>query len=52
LPLVANPIKFSRTPITYNDPPPLLGEHTAAVLESLLGKSPAQIAALRQDGVI
>ena len=52
LPLVANPIKFSRTPITYNDPPPLLGEHTAQVLESLLGKSAAQIAALRREGVI
>jgi len=52
LPLVANPIKFSRTPITYDVPPPLLGEHTAEVLGSLLGKTAAQIAALRADGVI
>ena len=52
LPLVANPIKFSRTPITYEDPPPLLGQHTAEVLASLLGKSAAEIAALKAAGII
>ena len=52
LPLVANPIKFSRTPITYDRPPPLLGEHTEEVLGSLLGKSAAEITRLRQHGVI
>jgi len=52
LPLVANPIKFSRTPLTYDQPPPLLGEHTDEVLGSLLGRSGAEIARLRQDGVI
>ena len=52
LPLVANPIKFSRTPISYDVPPPLLGEHTEEVLGRLLGKSAAQIAALRRGGVI
>ncbi len=30
--LVANPIKFSRTPIQYRRPPPMLGEHTDEVL--------------------
>ena len=29
LQLVGNPIKFSRTPVTYDRPPPLLGQHTA-----------------------
>ena len=33
--LVANPIKFSKTPIRYDAPPPMLGEHTAQVLGSL-----------------
>ncbi len=28
--MVANPIKFSKTPICYDTPPPTLGEHTAA----------------------
>jgi crotonobetainyl-CoA:carnitine CoA-transferase CaiB-like acyl-CoA transferase len=52
LPLVANPIKFSRTPLTYTDPPPLLGQHNAEVFGSLLGKSAADIAALRESGII
>lgn len=32
LKLVANPIKFSRTPIRYHRPPPLLGQHTSEIL--------------------
>ena len=32
---IANPIKFSDTPVSYRLPPPLLGEHTAEVLQSL-----------------
>ena len=39
IPLVANPIKYSRTPLTYDKPPPLLGEHTEEVLTEWLGKS-------------
>ncbi|WP_269530975.1 CaiB/BaiF CoA-transferase family protein [Chitinimonas sp. BJYL2] len=30
--MVANPIKFSRTPIRYDAPPPMLGEHTQHIL--------------------
>jgi formyl-CoA transferase len=52
LPLVANPIKFSRTPLTYADPPPLLGQHTEEVLKSLLGKNAEDILALRQRGIV
>jgi crotonobetainyl-CoA:carnitine CoA-transferase CaiB-like acyl-CoA transferase len=52
LPLVANPIKFSRTPIRYETPPPLLGQHTDEVLRGLLGKSDAQIAQLRASGAV
>jgi len=52
VPLVANPIKFSRTPLTYEVPPPLLGEHTDEVLGDMLGKSTAEIAQLRADRVI
>jgi formyl-CoA transferase len=52
LPLVANPIKFSRTPIRYETPPPLLGQHTDEVLRGLLGKSDEEIAQMRANGTI
>jgi crotonobetainyl-CoA:carnitine CoA-transferase CaiB-like acyl-CoA transferase len=32
---IANPIKFSDMPVTYRLPPPLLGEHTSQILQSL-----------------
>jgi crotonobetainyl-CoA:carnitine CoA-transferase CaiB-like acyl-CoA transferase len=32
---LANPIRFSSTPVSYRLPPPLLGEHTAEILQSL-----------------
>jgi crotonobetainyl-CoA:carnitine CoA-transferase CaiB-like acyl-CoA transferase len=32
---IANPIKFSSTPVSYRLPPPLLGEHTKEILQSL-----------------
>jgi crotonobetainyl-CoA:carnitine CoA-transferase CaiB-like acyl-CoA transferase len=50
--LTANPIKFSRTPISYDRPPPLLGEHAQDVLRDLLGKSEAEIAALRAKKIV
>ncbi len=34
LQLVGNPIRLSRTPVAYNAAPPMLGEHTDAVLGS------------------
>jgi len=32
---IANPIRFSNTPVSYRLPPPLLGEHSSKILESL-----------------
>ena len=52
LPLVASPMRFSGTPLEYRLPPPLLGEHTDEVLKGILGKSDAEIARLRADGVL
>lgn len=49
--VIANPIKLSRTPVRY-EAPPLLGRHTAEVLQGLLGMSEAQVAALRAGEVI
>ena len=49
---VASPMRFSATPVEYNMPPPLVGEHTDEILRELLGKSEADIAALRAAGVL
>lgn len=46
--LIANPIQRS-TDIT---PPPRLGEHTDEILTSLLGKTPDEVASLRECGAI
>jgi crotonobetainyl-CoA:carnitine CoA-transferase CaiB-like acyl-CoA transferase len=32
---IANPIRFSNTPVTYRLPPPLLGEHNRPILQEL-----------------
>ena len=50
--MVANPIKFSATPIAYDRAPPLLGEHTIAVLHDVLGMDGEAIEALRRDQVV
>ncbi len=36
-PTVASPMRFSETPVEYELPPPLLGQHTREVLGDLLG---------------
>jgi crotonobetainyl-CoA:carnitine CoA-transferase CaiB-like acyl-CoA transferase len=41
VPLVANPIRLSGSPVAYLRPPPLLGEHTAEVLAQWLGPQAA-----------
>ena len=50
-PQVANPIRFSVTPIDYRLAPPPLGHDTEAVLREL-GRSAEEIAALRAAGVV
>jgi formyl-CoA transferase len=52
IPLVANPVKASRTPPAYRLPPPRLGEHTDNVLASVLGWDDTRIAAARAAGAI
>jgi crotonobetainyl-CoA:carnitine CoA-transferase CaiB-like acyl-CoA transferase len=52
LSMVASPMRFSGTPIEYQSAPPVLGQHTAEVLRELLGKKDADIARLRDGGVI
>ena len=52
MPLLANPIKFSGTPVQYRLRPPDLGEHTDDVLSSLLGYDEMRLGELRSKGVI
>ena len=49
---VASPMRMSQTPVTYEAPPPLLGQHTREVLSAVLGKSDAEIERLRKAGAI
>lgn len=50
--LVGSPHKLSDTPAAAPSPPPLLGEHTEAVLRGLLEYDETRIAALRADSTI
>lgn len=47
-----NPVKLSETHEETFTPPPMLGQHTDEVLGGLLGRSEAEIARLREQGVI
>ena len=51
-PQVASPIRLSQTPVEYRHAPPLLGQHTEQVLQSLLGMSLERIGELRSAGVL
>jgi crotonobetainyl-CoA:carnitine CoA-transferase CaiB-like acyl-CoA transferase len=50
-PVAATPVKLHDTPGEIRTRPPMLGEHTDEVL-SELGYSPAEIAALKQEGAV
>jgi len=52
VPQVGNPLHFSATPVAYTQAPPLLGEHTLAVLSQRLGVSAESLADLAARGVV
>jgi crotonobetainyl-CoA:carnitine CoA-transferase CaiB-like acyl-CoA transferase len=52
VPLVANPIKLSASPVEYTRSPPMLGEHTEEVLRDWLQAGSAQIAEWRAQHII
>jgi crotonobetainyl-CoA:carnitine CoA-transferase CaiB-like acyl-CoA transferase len=52
VPQVGNPIQFSRSRIEYRSAPPVLGEHTAQILDELLGLAPGEIASLKDRGIV
>jgi crotonobetainyl-CoA:carnitine CoA-transferase CaiB-like acyl-CoA transferase len=51
-PGVANPVKFSATPVVYAKAPPRLGDATEDVLSRILGLRPEDIAKLRDSASI
>jgi crotonobetainyl-CoA:carnitine CoA-transferase CaiB-like acyl-CoA transferase len=50
--LVANPLRFSETPVSYRTAPPTLGEQTRAVLTERLGMTAGDMQRLAAAGVI
>jgi formyl-CoA transferase/CoA:oxalate CoA-transferase len=50
--LLGVPVKLSDTPASVRTPPPTLGQHTDAVLQTDLGMSASDLATLRASGVI
>ena len=52
MPMLANPIRLSETPVQYRMRPPALGEHTDEVLADMLGLDEVRRQALRESGVI
>jgi len=50
--LIGSPLKMSASPPSYDLPPPLLGEHTDAVLGEMLELGADELAGLRYRGVI
>jgi formyl-CoA transferase len=48
----ASALKMGETPVEYRLPPPLLGEHTASVLQQLTRLDESEVEALRQRQVI
>ncbi|WP_068830564.1 CaiB/BaiF CoA transferase family protein [Pseudomonas sp. BMS12] len=51
-PQVASPLRLSDTPVEYRSAPPLLGEHSDALLQRLLNLDETTIARLREQGVV
>lgn len=50
--MVRSPLRLSRTPTVAPKAPPLHGQHTDEVLRRVLGKTDADLARLREAGVI
>ena len=52
VPSVANPIKYSATPLSYRSAPPMLGANTDEILRDILGIAPAEITRMRKAGIV
>ena len=52
VPMVRNPLKFSATPLRYEQAAPVLGQHTAEVLGEVLALDDERLRVLRELGVV
>ncbi|HUD27811.1 MAG TPA: CoA transferase [Novosphingobium sp.] len=52
IPIVGRPIRFTDAEQPVPEAPPVLGQHTDAVLSEVLDLSPERIAALRASGIV
>lgn len=52
VPLVANPMRLSGSPVTYRRAPPTLGQHTDEVLAQWLQLDDAAVTALREQRIL
>lgn len=52
IPSLKSPLRLSDSPVDYDVPPPMLGQHTQQVLEELCRCTPEQISNLREKGVV
>ncbi len=50
--LIANPIRFSATPVEYRNPPPGMGRHSDELLRELLDLESREIDRLRARGIV
>jgi len=50
VPNIASPIRYGRTPVVDPVPAPAIGQHTAEILQEVLGYDKGRIAALARDG--
>lgn len=50
--LIANPLRFSKTPVSYDRSPPVLGADTEDILSKDLGLTPQEIVELRNKKVV
>ncbi len=50
--LIANPLKFSKTPVNYQRHPPSLGEHTEEILCKELGLDESTIKTLKSKSIV
>ena len=50
--MVGSPLKLSETPVEYQRPAPMLGEHTDEVLKRGVGIDDARVAQMKGEGVI
>lgn len=50
--LIASPLRFSKTPVSYRHAPPMLGANTDEILSNELKLTPDEILNLRHKGVV